>query len=350
MQRILSLMTLGVFAAFGWIFLQGGGLSELGTQPQARPASNEQARPASPLPGFEQIGRGASSGPGPTTVSPPADEPVLRIASFNIQTFGKKKASKRHVMYTLADICRQFHIVAIQEIRTQDNYLIPNFVRLLNSLGGDYPPRRYAYEIGPRIGNTKSTEQYAYLYDTDRVEVDKYGTYTVRDPDNLLHREPLVASFRARGVDPAQAFTFTLVNFHIDPDIVQKELDVLAEVYRVVRRSGRNEDDVILLGDFNTSDQKLYRLGRVPGIYPVIAGLPTNTKQTAQYDNLIIHRPSTTEYTGRSGVYDVMRRYNLTESQAREVSDHFPVWAEFSVYERDYAGRIASRPTQQLGR
>jgi len=28
---------------------------------------------------------------------------------------------------------------------------------------------------------------------------------------------------------------------------------------------------------------------------------------------------------------------------AEQVSDHFPVWAEFSAYERDYAGRIASR-------
>ena len=44
-----------------------------------------------------------------------------------------------------------------------------------------------------------------------------------------------------------------------------------------------------------------------------------------------------------------MRRYNLTQKQALEVSDHFPVWAEFSVYERDYAGRIASR-RQTAGR
>jgi hypothetical protein len=38
-----------------------------------------------------------------------------------------------------------------------------------------------------------------------------------------------------------------------------------------------------------------------------------------------------------------MRNYNLNEQQALEISDHFPVWAEFSAYERDYAGRIANR-------
>jgi deoxyribonuclease-1-like protein len=39
----------------------------------------------------------------------------------------------------------------------------------------------------------------------------------------------------------------------------------------------------------------------------------------------------------------VVRQWNLTEQQALQVSDHFPVWAEFSVYERDFTGRIASR-------
>jgi hypothetical protein len=47
-----------------------------------------------------------------------------------------------------------------------------------------------------------------------------------------------------------------------------------------------------------------------------------------------------------------MREIGLNQSQAEQVSDHFPVWAEFSAYERDYAGRIASRgaTTGFLGR
>jgi hypothetical protein len=100
---------------------------------------------------------------------------------------------------------------------------------------------------------------------------------------------------------------------------------------------------VILVGDFNADDRHLRRLGQLPGIFPTIAGVSTNTRQNAQYDNLILHQPSTTEYTGRSGVFDLMRNYNLNEQQSLEISDHFPVWAEFSAYERDYAGRIANR-------
>ncbi|MAT73044.1 MAG: endonuclease/exonuclease/phosphatase [Planctomycetaceae bacterium] len=275
-----------------------------------------------------------------TPVMPPSAGPTIRIASFNIQVFGKTKASKPYVMYTLAEIVRQFDVVAIQEIRTQDDYHIPNFVKLINQSGSR--PRKYDHLVGPRLGNTVSTEQYAFVFDTERIEMDHSSYYTVRDPDNLLHREPLVASFRTR-LDPDTAFTFTLINVHTDPDVVDMELDALAEVYRVVRRAGGNEDDVIMLGDFNADDKHMGRLGQIPGIQPLVTGVFSNTRQNKLYDNLVVHQYSTTEYTGRSGIFDVQRQFNLSLDQVEQVSDHVPVWAEFSAFERDYAGRIASR-------
>jgi len=352
-QRLLSLVTLGVLGGFGWLFFKGGGLNQLSLSPRNNSPTNAPA----PYADYQTPGpwtgpttapdehasnfQPASSGQ-PTTG--PSTGPALRIASFNIQDFGNSKAGKQYVMHTLADIVRQFDLVAIQEISTQNEYLIPNFVKLINQSG-----RRYDHVIGRRLGNTTQKEQYAYLFDTQRVEVDHQSVYTLSDPDNLLHREPLVATFRACEVHPDEAFTFTLVATHTDPDVVPQELDALAEVYRVVRRSSRGEDDIILLGDFNADDRHLGRLSQLPGVYPLIAGVWTNTRQNKQYDNIIIHQPSTTEYAGRSGVFDVIRRYNLTQQQALEVSDHFPVWAEFSVYERDYAGRVASR-RQTTGR
>jgi len=352
-QRLLSLATLGFVGVFGYLFLQGGGLDQIAV----RPGSNQQ--PAAPTTnnGYNTSGPSAAapgvpSPPNPAAVQPrfqtavagggapvpPSSGPTIRIAAFNIQVFGNAKAGKTYVMQTLADIIRQFDIVAIQEIRSKNEYLIPNFVRLINQTG-----RQFDYVIGPRLGYTTVKEQYAFLFDTKRIEIDRQSVYTVGDPDNLLHREPHVATFRTKEVHPDEAFTFTLVNIHTDPDDVPEELSALAEVYRVVRRSSRGEDDIILLGDFNTDDRRLGRLGQLPGIYPLITRVWTNTRQNKQYDNLIMHRPSTTEYAGRSGVFDVMRRYNLNQQQALEVSDHFPVWAEFSVYERDAAGRIASR-------
>ena len=352
MQRFLSLVTLAVIGGVGWMFLQGGGLNQIAVRSrtdQQRPATHRYQTPGpwtsapSQTSDVPSAYRSASTGDAASrAMQGPENGPAIRIASYNVQVFGNSKASKPYVMKTLAKIVRLFDVVAIQEIRTKDNYLIPNFVRLINEDG-----RRYDHVIGPRIGYTTVKEQYAFIYNTDRVEVDRHSVYTVGDPDGLLHREPLVASFRTKGVDPDEAFTFTLVNIHTDPDEVSEELDALAEVYRVVRRAGRNEDDVILLGDLNTNDRHLGRLGQIPGIYPLIAGVSTNTRQSKQYDNLLIHQPSTVEYTGRSGVLDIMRVMNLNQRQALQVSDHFPVWGEFSVYERDRFGRIANRRLMQ---
>ena len=149
------------------------------------------------------------------------------------------------------------------------------------------------------FGRSSSTEQYAFLYDTAAIEVNRYSIYTVNDPDDLLHREPLVAMFRVRGPPPQQAFTFVLVNIHTDPDETDTELDALAQVYQAVRRSSGGEDDIILLGDLNVDDQHLGQLGRLDGVRPVVRGMFTNTRQNATLRQLRapsaidgrIHRP-----------------------------------------------------------
>ena len=42
-----------------------------------------------------------------------------------------------------------------------------------------------------------------------------------------------------------------------------------------------------------------------------------------------------------------MQEFSLTPAQALEVSDHMPVWAEFSVYE-GAVGPLASQPGNPL--
>jgi endonuclease/exonuclease/phosphatase family metal-dependent hydrolase len=271
----------------------------------------------------------------------PAHQPgeTIKIASFNIQVFGQSKLSKPRVMDFLARIIRQFDVVAIQEIRSLDQDVMPRFIETINAAG-----RNYDFVIGPRIGDTSSKEQYAFVFDRQSIEVDRTFTYTVNDPDNLLHREPLVSWFRTRGPDVDDAFTFTLINVHTDPDIVATEMSVMDDVFRVVRDDGRNEDDVIILGDFNADDAHFGELGQVPGITWAIAGIPTNVRRTEQYDNIVFHGQATREFVGRGGVVDFMRDYNLSVEEALEISDHLPVWAEFSIYEGGTPGYVASRP------
>jgi endonuclease/exonuclease/phosphatase family metal-dependent hydrolase len=354
-QRLLSVAALVGLGIGVWMFLSGGGMNQLAVDPNAPNAANARVGQANwpgaapnATPAANQgswLGGLLGASPTqPTSTAPPplGTGPTIHIASFNIQVFGKAKLENRPVVNVLAEVIRQFDVVAIQEIRSSDDYVLPNFVAMVNATG-----RHYDFVVGPPVGNSKEKEHFAYVFDTDRIMCDRNSVYTVGDPDNLLSREPYVASFCTRE-SPDIAFTFILVNVHTVPEPVStrdKEIEALAEVYRVVRRAGRGEDDVIMLGDFNADEKHLGRISQIPGIAPLLRGVASNTRQTHLEDNIIIHLPSTTEYAGRSGVFDLMKQYNLSLDMAEQVSDHFPVWAEFSAYERDYTGGVASRRT-----
>ncbi len=273
----------------------------------------------------------------PPAAGAPGD--TIRVASFNIQVFGEEKLAKPRVMEVLAAVVRQFDVVAVQEVRAKGQDVVPRFVALINSQGASYD-----FVLGPRLGRSTSKEQYAFIFNQARLETDRDAVYTIEDPDDLMHREPLAAPFRVRGLPVDQAFTFTLVNVHTDPDEVRGELNVLDDVYRAVLADGRREDDVILIGDFNADEQYLSRLGQAAGLQWAVTGVPTNTRGTRMLDNLLFDPRATVEFQGRSGVVDLVREFNLTVDEALAVSDHLPIWAEFSPTEGAAGGRVASRP------
>lgn len=272
----------------------------------------------------------------------PAAIDTITIGSFNIQVFGQSKLKKPEVMDTLARIARRFDVLAIQEVRSKSQDVLPEFVSLVNADGSHYD-----FVHGERLGRTSSKEQYAFVYDAARLEVLPGTVYTVPDPEDRLHREPLVATFRVRGPPPSEAFSFTLINIHTDPDETDTELDALDDVYRYVCDHAPAEDDVILLGDLNVDADHLGQLGEVTGITWLIpASVPTNTRGNRSYDNILLRPSATVEYTGQSGVLDFRQIFQLSLDEALEVSDHLPVWATFSVLEGGGRVPVAERPVQ----
>lgn len=255
-----------------------------------------------------------------------ANNGTIKIASFNIQTFGQKKASQSDVMNILAKIIVQFDIVAIQEIRSKDQSLLDRFVDQVNSDG-----HHYAYTLGDRVGRTSHQEQYAFIYNQQTIQLDQVHTYSVSDPEDLFHREPLVGWFRTRS-NSGNEFTFSIANLHLDAGEPELEIVFMDDLFRAMRKDGRGEDDIILAGDFNLDAGEMHFLKK-NGLRTVLQDQPTNTRQTKQYDNILLNPLATSEYTGVSGVYDFLKVHNLSLEQAIRVSDHLPVWAEFSVDE-----------------
>lgn len=353
MQRLFSTALLvAIFGGGGWMFLKGLHLEDI---------KQIVVTGGKSVPGVGGAGQAPYASPASSPAWNPAPGATIKIASFNIQVFGDTKAGKPYVVDTLAQIIGQFDIIAIQEIRTQDDLFIQKFVQRVNQLTG----RAYDSRVGPRLGRTTSTEQYAFIFDTAKIEAHPQYVYTIRDTDDLLHREPMVGFFATRGIPNLDdRFTFMLVNLHTDPDEAADEMDALAQVYSVVRRQPlgadmRTEDDIILLGDFNTNvpsapsgvygrssrpltPQDLAGIGRIADIYPVIRDQPTNVAKSKLHDNIVFHLPSTREFTGRAGVLDIQATFGLTLDQAKQVSDHLPVWAEFSVTEADLGRQLAT--------
>jgi len=327
-KRIIWIAPL-VLLAGGWLFARSKGVEGfawLGLPAQQAEEGADDV-PGPPLPPFERRGE------------------TIRIASFNIQVFGENKLARPEVTRVLVQIIRHFDVVAVQEIRAKTQDVLPQLLELVNAEGAHYD-----FVIGPRLGRTSSKEQYAFIFDAASIECDRESVYTVDDPDDLLHREPLVAGFRVRGPPTSEAFTFTLIDIHTDPDEIATELNVLDDVFRAVRNDGRGEDDVILLGDLNSDDHHLGELGQMGYLTWAISGVATNTRGTKLYDNVLFDTRATTEYTGRAGVVDVLREFNLSMQQALAVSDHLPIWAEFTVREDSRPRSIAVRPKKNKAR
>ena len=269
--------------------------------------------------------------------------PSIRVATFNLQQLGPTKSSKPQVMDMLARILQKFDVIACQEIRSRDQSVLPALMDHINING-----LRYDYVVGPRVGHTANQkEQFAFVFNSETIEVDRSQFYTIDDPDDLINREPFVGWFRARGPASDETFTFSLVNVHTDPVKVDEENSLLDSVLRAVRADGRNEEDVIVLGDFNAAGRHLEKtLPNANLTWAIASFIATNTSGTDQFDNIGFTAALTDEFTGRAGAFDFLREFNLTITQAAEVSSHLPAWVEFYVFEGGMPGRIASRPSK----
>lgn len=292
--------------------------------------------------GLEQVQirpKGASSS---ATSWQPASHPsagkfdatrTIRIATLNPGPLDAYKIQSPQVATRLSDLVRQFDVIALQDIRDRDHGLLIALVDLVNQAGCNYD-----FVTDPQVGRVPVKRYLAYLFNSQTVAVDRRAVYSVVDPAGRFECQPLAASFVVLGPPAQQAFTFTLVNVYVAPDRATVELPLLDDVFRAVRRDGRGEDDVIVLGHVAADESMLAELERLSSGAWLLGGIPTSTRGDLLADNLFFDRWATVEYTGRSGVVDVVRRFDLALHEAVATTENLPVWAEFSAFEGGIPG------------
>jgi hypothetical protein len=300
--------------------------------------------------GWKIVSRKAAAenpiGGGPPDASTGAVAPI-RIATFNLGRFDDAKLANRRVGDVLLRLFPRFDLVAVQGVRGRNRGVLVRFVEQLNATAGP-SGRNYDFATCPTQERDGVEHYSAFVFDRNRIDVDRTTVHFVEDRLNRFRTKPLVGLFRVRGPDPAEAFTFALINVETDPEHTPAELDLLAAAYRAVREDFRTEDDIILLGDLESDDQHLGQLGKLLGVSPLLSGVPTTVRGTQLLDNILLDRRATCEFTGRVEVVDMLRDFELTMPEASEVSEHLPVWAEFSAYEGGQAGHVAPPPSPRL--
>jgi deoxyribonuclease-1-like protein len=252
-------------------------------------------------------------------IKPPRE--TVKIVSFNIRSFGAAKMTKPKVAEILTDIVSHADITAIQELRSAAGEPLEQFMTGLP---------KYAYALGPREGRSSYKEQFLVIYDREKFGL--LGTESYPDPEDVFERNPLGLYFKAAG-----GFDFILINSHIKPGDASREIAALSEAASWFRELW-GDPDMLILGDFNADGAYYDETGLEEifpdGEYSLLIGNHWDTtvaESDNTYDRIIITAAAREDYAGLSGVWRFGELYDLEslDIQEREISDHYPVWADF---------------------
>ncbi len=309
-RRTMALLALVVMAAGGWMLWYKDRIHSVG---DAWRLAREQ------LAGWTSDVFSGASG---------RSEPAVRVASFCLAGGSAAEGGLSPASLPfLAEILAEFDVVALQSLPIGDGRALDELARQLNARGG-----RYAVVVPP-AANPPARDTCAFVYNQETLQMDGAQSVPVSEGDSPWKYPPWVGWFRTRAVDADQAFTFSLVNLQFEPGRGPADLARIGELFRAIRSDGRGEDDVILVGDFQAGESQLALTRQQVGLTWLIRGIPTSVQLDRQTDNVLIDPLAGSEYTGRSGALDFVKRFNLGLDEAQRISTHLPVWAEFALVE-----------------
>ncbi|ELK09746.1 Deoxyribonuclease-1-like 1 [Pteropus alecto] len=266
---------------------------------------------------------------------------AFRICAFNAQRLTLAKVAREHVMDTLVrwqflrdstpllgqrslsgtslpgvlQILARCDIMVLQEVVDSSGSAISLLLRELNRFDGSGP---YSVLSSPLLGRSTYMEKYVYIYRSHKTQV--LDSYVYSDVDDLFAREPFVAQFSL----PSKG----------------EELNALYDVFLDVSQHWKIKD-MILLGDFNADCTSLpkKRLGELmlrtqAGFYWAIAdGEDTTVRDTTHcaYDRIVLHGERCQSLLHTASTFNFPRHFRLTEEEALNISDHYPVEVELKL-------------------
>ncbi|XP_045851612.1 deoxyribonuclease-1-like 1 [Meles meles] len=261
----------------------------------------------------------------------PGGAEAFRICAFNGQRLTLSKAAREHVMDTFVRILARCDIMVLQEVVDASGSAISLLLRELNRFDGS---GFYSVLSSPSLGRSTYMEKYVYVYRSHKTQV--LDSYVYEDTDDLFAREPFVAQFTF----PSKVLpNLVLVPLHTTPKAVEKELNALYDVFLDVSQRWQSQD-MILLGDFNADCASLpkKRLGELvlrtqAGFQWVIGDEEDTTVRASTrcaYDRVVLHGGRCQSLLRSAAAFNFPRSFGLTEEEALNISDHYPVEVELN--------------------
>ena len=245
-----------------------------------------------------------------------------KLLSWNIENLGSSKSNTEITF--IANTLRNFEVVAIQEVVAGDGgaQAVARLADELNRKGA-----KWDYSISdPTSSSAYKTERYAFLWKTSKIK--KIGRAWLEKKYHLeIDREPYFCTFLYENKQ------FTVVNFHAITKKMQPETEIKYFKFLPGEYPSLN---LIFVGDFNCpQSHTVFNPLRKMGYQPIFMNQKTSLKKecvtgdclASEFDNMF-YSPKIKNLN--SGVLPFYNDFNSLK-EARIISDHLPIWFEFSV-------------------
>ncbi|MEN2402719.1 endonuclease/exonuclease/phosphatase family protein [Flavobacterium sp. MC2016-06] len=246
-----------------------------------------------------------------------------KVLSWNLENFGKSKSQSglNFVAKTILD----YDIVTIQEVVAGYGgaQAVAKLVSILNEKGS-----KWDYTISdPTSSSSYKTERYAFIWKTNKVKL-KGNAWLEKKYHLEIDREPFFATFEINKK------TVTLVSFHAITKTKQPETEI--KYFKFLPQEYPNLN-LIFTGDFNCPEKhSVFNPLKKMGYSSILTNQKTTLKQkcngdvclASEFDNMFYNNKSLNYIN--SGVLLFYQKFN-TLQEARKISDHIPIWFEFSL-------------------
>ena len=248
----------------------------------------------------------------------------ITICSWNLENFGKSKSDS--TIQFIANTIKDFDVIAIQEVVT-GNSGIRAITRLQDELNKKGIKWDYTVSDATISSSHNISERYAFIWKTSKLTLINKA-WLEKKYDLEIEREPYCATFKSKDKN------FTLVNFHAIPKQKQPETEIKYFKFLPLEYADMN---LIFCGDFNCAQSHtVFNPLKKMGYKPVFVNQKTSLKENynrneclaSEYDNMF-YKTSKINFE-KSGVIHFYKSF-ATLKEARCVSDHLPVYFQFSL-------------------